>query len=290
MGFFMSEKEKSTIRAVLKEKLNNNYIDFENISSVTLKGTVPAFRIETEEEFDPVMTNFLTEQDGWQHYETKTVQYKVPDGENYCFKIKYKSGRIIRRNFHESSPLTEKLLEYCNKHEPLYETQNTFNAESCSDYEAAVADFNRLQTICELNETSDDEDFIFATEIKMANLIMADEDKYRHLIYELLLFLLSTPEEGDILEKTDKDGFDYLQHSDLGTDAFVISEQNTDIDDDIVTSVNKARIRNNYRKAAIISTGNNISTSALPDVIVWDIKNLCSAYMSAVKKIVKNNT
>ena len=115
---------------------------------------------------------------------------------------------------------------------------------------------------------------------------MADEDKYRRLIYELLLFLLSTPEEGDILKKTDKDGFDYLQHSDLGTDAFVISEQNTDIDDNIVTSVNKARIRNNYRKAAIISTGNNISTITLPDVIVWDIKNLSLAYMRAFKNIV----
>ena len=286
MGFFMSGKEKSTIRAVLKENLNNKYIDFEHIASVTLEGTQPAFRIETEEEFDPVMTNFLTEQDGWQHYETKTVQHEVPDGENYCFKIKYKSGRIIHRDFHESSPLTEKLLEYCNKHEPLYETQNTFNAENCSDYEAAVAGFKYLQTICELNENSDEEDIICATEIKIANLIMADEDKYRRLIYELLLFLLSTPEEGDILEKTDKDGFDYLQHSDLGTDAFVILEQNTDINDDIVTSVNKARIRNNYRKAAIISTGTNISTMCLADVIVWDMKNLCSAYIRAFKNIV----
>ncbi len=50
-------------------------IDFSNIDSVTVTNTEMTYRTETEEEFDPVMTNFLTDMDGWQHYETKTVEF-----------------------------------------------------------------------------------------------------------------------------------------------------------------------------------------------------------------------
>ena len=99
----------------IKERLSNEDIDWDNIECVTLDGTETAYRIETEEEFDPVMSDFLTQQDGWQHYETKTVEHEVEDGENYCFTIKYKNGTEIYRKFHEDSPLKDKLLKYCKK-------------------------------------------------------------------------------------------------------------------------------------------------------------------------------
>lgn len=96
-----------------QERLEN--IDFNNIESVTLDDVEPAYRIETEEEFDPVMSDFLTQQDGWQHYETKTVEYEAEDGVNYCFTIRYKNGTTIYRKFHEASPIAQKLLNFKNK-------------------------------------------------------------------------------------------------------------------------------------------------------------------------------
>lgn len=113
------------ISETIEERVNNHYavkrkrnyenIDFNNIESVSFDGTETAYRIEQQEEFDSVMTDFLTQQDGWQHYETNTVEYEVEDGENYCFTIKYKDGTKIYRKFHETSPLTKRLLEYCDK-------------------------------------------------------------------------------------------------------------------------------------------------------------------------------
>lgn len=115
----------ATIKDTIKENVENaraeeewqQYcdIDFDNIDYVVLEGTETAYRIEEEEEFDPVMTDFLTRQDGWQHYETKTVEYEVEDGENYCFTIKYKDGTKIHRVFHEDSSMTERLLKYVKK-------------------------------------------------------------------------------------------------------------------------------------------------------------------------------
>ena len=99
----------------LKEKERYENIDFDNISWVILEDVEPAYRTETEEEFDIVASDFLTQQDGWQHYETKTVEYEVEDGVNYCFAITYKNGTTIYRKFHESSPITQKLLNFKNK-------------------------------------------------------------------------------------------------------------------------------------------------------------------------------
>ena len=101
-------------RRAIKEQRIYEDIDFDNIESVTLDGTETAYIIEIEEEFDPVMTDFLTQQDGWQHYETQTVEYEIENGEDYCFTIRYKNGTEIYRKFHESSPLSERLLGYCN--------------------------------------------------------------------------------------------------------------------------------------------------------------------------------
>lgn len=70
-------------RRMRKERRRYENIDFDNIKSVIFHGTETAYRIVEEEEFDLVMSDFLTQQDGWQHYETKTVEYEVEDGENY---------------------------------------------------------------------------------------------------------------------------------------------------------------------------------------------------------------
>ena len=99
----------------IKEGLRYEDIDWGNIDYVTLDGTEIAYRIEEKEEFDIVASTFLSEMDGWPHYETNTVEYEVEDGENYCFTIRYKDGTEIYRKFHETSSFTERLLEYCNK-------------------------------------------------------------------------------------------------------------------------------------------------------------------------------
>ena len=112
-------KENAENCRALEERRRYEDIDWGNIEYVTFDCTETAYRIEEEEEFDPIMTDFLTRQDGWQHYETKTVEYEVEDGENYCFTIRYKNGTEIYRKFHETSPLTERLLEYCNNNNDI---------------------------------------------------------------------------------------------------------------------------------------------------------------------------
>lgn len=116
LGGAISEtvRENAENRRAAEEQRRYEDIDWSNIKYVTLDCTETAYCIETEEEFDPVATDFLTRQDGWQHYETKTVEYEVENGLNYCFTIGYKNGTEIYRKFHESSWLTERLLEYCN--------------------------------------------------------------------------------------------------------------------------------------------------------------------------------
>lgn len=85
-------------------------IDFKNIETVDIIDCEETYRIETEEEFDPVMTNFLTEQDGWQHYETKTVEYEVFNGLEYTFLIYYCNGTHETRVYHESSDFAQRLI------------------------------------------------------------------------------------------------------------------------------------------------------------------------------------
>lgn len=107
------------IKGCVSDERQRRYedINWHNIQSVTLDFTNTAYRTETEEEFDPVMTAFLTRQDGWAHYETQTVEYEVEDGINYYFTIRYKDGTEIYREFHETSPLTARLLKYCEKND-----------------------------------------------------------------------------------------------------------------------------------------------------------------------------
>ncbi len=87
-------------------------IDFANIDTVTIMNTEMTYRIETEEEFDPVMTEYLTAQDGWQHYETQTVEYEVDNGYNITFIIHYTNGSSEWKTYHESNPILQKLQEF----------------------------------------------------------------------------------------------------------------------------------------------------------------------------------
>ncbi len=84
-------------------------IDFLNIDSVTVIDTEMTYRIETEEEFDPVMTNFITDMDGWQHYETKTIEYEVENGYAITFLICFTNGTSITRTYHELHPIAQRL-------------------------------------------------------------------------------------------------------------------------------------------------------------------------------------
>ena len=97
---------------------NCDGIDFDNVKSICLANTETAYRTETEEEFDIVMSNYLTELDGWQHYETKTVEYEVPDGEIYTFLIIYKN-KVESRQYHSSSSLAKKLLNHPKRVEAM---------------------------------------------------------------------------------------------------------------------------------------------------------------------------
>jgi hypothetical protein len=106
-------KENAENRRALEEKRRYENIDWDNIKSVTFHGTETAYRIEEEEEYDPMYTNGLSAMNGAPCYGTRTVRYRVEDGENYNFTILYKTGVRIHRTFHETSPLTERLLEYC---------------------------------------------------------------------------------------------------------------------------------------------------------------------------------
>ena len=129
MGFFtLFASLVSTINDTIKEsnkkqretKVYNSYedLDFANINTVTILSQEMTYRTETEEEFDPVMTNFLTDMDGWQHYETKTVEYEVENGYEYTFLIHYTNGKSITRTYHESHPNAQSLLNFQKRYEP----------------------------------------------------------------------------------------------------------------------------------------------------------------------------
>ena len=119
--FALGDTISSTIREgheerrAAEEKRRYEDINFDNIAYVTFDGTTQAYRTEIREEFDPELSYFLTQQDGWQHYELKEVEYEVEDGADYLFTIHFKDGSEIYRKFHESSPLTKRLLEYSNR-------------------------------------------------------------------------------------------------------------------------------------------------------------------------------
>ena len=292
-------KENAEHRRQEEERRRYEAIDFHNIAYVTLDGVERAYRTETEEVFDPLKSDFLTRQDGWQHYETETVEYEVEDGENYCFTIRYKNGTEIYRKFHESSPLTQKLLSYCEKQnkeveEIVTEINNVVSeigkifqpTSKVGDYERAVTSFQEMQAFYKLNENSTEEAFEKAAAVSIANLVMSQTEEFNQSLYDLMLYLLSTEEDGDILEKINQDGFTFLQQTDLGVDAFAILEKGKNADSAVVMQYEEARIRGGFRKAVILTTGANTATLSNPNVVIWDVEKICAAYLTAFKRIV----
>lgn len=299
-------REKAEYRRAMEEKRRYEDIDFNNIDFVTLDGTEPAYRTETEEEFDPVMTDFLTRQDGWQHYETKTVEYEVEDGENYLFTIRYKDGTEIYRSFHESSWLTERLLEYCKKRNAeissaiadvvnaannvATELGTLFNSQSSDkSYENAFSKFKQMQHLYNLHEASSQEDFEKAAEIRMTSLIMANETDFSQSIFELMLYLLSTKADGDILQKIDHTDIMFTQQTENGLDAFSVLPKGENAVNGTLMRFEKTRQTGGYRKIVILTTGRDVSTISNPNIVVWDIKKICAAYISAFKKVVSES-
>ena len=117
LGETIAETIKETVQNhhAMKERLRYEDIHWDNIDFVLFEGTETAYRIEEREEYDPTYTIALSKMNGAPCYGTKTVEYEVENGLNYCFTIKYKDGTEIYRVFHETSSLTERLLEYHNK-------------------------------------------------------------------------------------------------------------------------------------------------------------------------------
>ena len=296
-------KEKIEYTRAEKERREYENIDFYNIDYVTFDGTEPAYRIEVEDEFDPVMTNFLSDMDGWAHYETKEVEYEVPDGENYLFTIRYNDGSEIYRKFHEDSPLAERLLEYCDNqdneledileevNDVISDISNMFNFDLVnSDYITAFSNFKQMQSLYGLNENSTQEDYEKAVEIKITSLITSNIENFNQSIYELMLYLLSTKDDGDIFEKSTIAEFSFLQQTNNGIDAFVVLTKGTNADNTTVLKYDKFRTHNGFRKAIILTTGIDKSTTTNSNVIVWDLKKVCLAYINAFKKIVLEKT
>lgn len=297
-------KESIENRRALAEQRRYENIDFENIASVTFDGTMPASRIETEYEFDLVSSVYWTDIDGWAHYETKPVDYEVPDGNDYCFTIRYKDGTEIYRKFHESSPLTERLLTYCNQadiskevaeveqalNEVVTELKNIFAAPSPGSYEDAARHFSQMRQLYQLGEKSSQEDFAHAAEIKLSSLIMAEKNEFFQSIYELMLYLLSTKEDGDILEIISHSDLSFIQQTEKGTDAFSVLPKGEDITDKTLGKFEKIRKKEGYRKIVLLTIGKNLSTVSNPNIVIWDLEQICAAYLSAFKKSVKEPT
>ena len=59
---------------------------------MTFHGTETAYRIEEEEEYDPMYSLGLEAMNGAPCYGTRTVRYRVENGENYNFTTLYKTG------------------------------------------------------------------------------------------------------------------------------------------------------------------------------------------------------
>lgn len=103
-----------------------NLIDFDKVVAVKLDAVEPAYRTETEEEFDIVASDSLSRCDGWQHYETKTVEYEVEDGEYYHFTVTYKNGNQYFYKYHCSRPIAQKLLNFKNHPDYDYNLVHTY--------------------------------------------------------------------------------------------------------------------------------------------------------------------
>ena len=87
-------------------------IDFNNIRSVEILQEEELTHIEKRFEFDPVQSAYLTQMDGWQHFEGEEVEEEVFDGILYTFLIHFKDHSSLEKTYKSDSTFAQKLLEY----------------------------------------------------------------------------------------------------------------------------------------------------------------------------------
>ena len=289
-----------------KRKSNNNSfyyedLDFANINTVTILSQEMTYRTETEEEFDPVMTNFLTDMDGWQHYETKTVEYEVENGYEYTFLIYYTDGSSITRTYHESHPTAQRLLEF-QEHSNLFtELEKSINEVneilndttqwgSPFDYDEVASKFSQMAKLYNLKNNPTEQELIEATRLKISSILMSNMKEYVESIQELLFYILAENEDdNDDFNISNIKDIIFTQNTDMGIDAFTILNPDEDVTDDTVIAYESKRKFNNFRKILIATLGNNKAKIQYDDVIVWDMKMLITAYMKAFKKATESN-
>ena len=276
-------------------------LDFPNIDSVTIVNIEMTYRIETEEEFDPVMTNFLTDMDGWQHYETKTVEYEVENGYEYTFLIHYTNGKSISRTYHESHPTAQRLLEIEEESNLFTELEDSINEVneilndttqwgSPFDYNEVASKFSQMAKLYNLQETPTEQELIEATRLKTTSMLMSDMKEYVESIQELLFYILAENEDdNDDFNISNIKDIIFTQNTAMGIDAFAILNPDEDVTDNTVIAYESKRKFNNFRKILIATLGDNKARIQYDDVIVWDMKMLITAYMKAFKKATEIN-
>lgn len=273
-------------------------IDFANIDSVTIIDTEMTYRIETEEEFDPVMTNFLTDMDGWQHYETKTIEYEVENGYNITFVIHYTDGSSEWKTYHESNPLAQRLLEIEEESNLFTELEDSINEVneilndttqwgSPFDYNEVASKFSQMAKLYNLSSNPTEQELIEATRLKITSILMSDMKEYVESIQELLFYILAeNSDDNDDFVVSNIQDIIFTQNTATGVDAFAILDANEDITDSTVIAYERKRDFNDFRKILIATLGNNKAKIQYDNVIVWDMKMLISAYMKAFEKAV----
>ena len=273
-------------------------IDFANIDSVTIMDTEMTYRTETEEEFDPVMTNFLTDMDGWQHYETKTVEYEVENGYNITFVIHYTDGSSEWKTYHESNPLAQRLLEIEEESNLFTELEDSINEVneilndttqwgSPFDYNEVASKFSQTAKLYNLSSNPTEQELIEAARLKITSILMSDMKEYVESIQELLFYILAeNSDDNDDFAVSNIQDIIFTQNTATGVDAFAILDANEDITDSTVIAYERKRDFNDFRKILIATLGNNKAKIQYDNVIVWDMKMLISAYMKAFEKAV----
>lgn len=282
-----------------KQDIKQNGIDFKNIETVDIINTEMTYRIEEREEFDIVMTNFLTEQDGWQHYETKTVEYEVPDGYEYTFSIYYLDGSHEICTYHESSPIAQHLIEISEKSSLQQNVIDDFNRvaeilgntdvlfSGVNAYEEAEDGFEKMRELYSLTSASGEPELIKACEVKLTSVLTTTEKERVEAICQLMYFILcdEASDMDDIDYKYDK-WCNFTQKHSEGIDAFSVIAYAEDVTNDTVLEYDNYRKQKGYRKICLLTLGKNKSTLKFDTVIVWDMKMLITAYMKAFKKII----
>lgn len=275
-------------------------IDFANIDSVTVTNTEMTYRTETEEEFDPVMTNFLTDMDGWQHYETKTVEYEVENGYAITFLIYYTNGSSVTKTYHELHPIAQRLQEISENHNVHTNFQESFyNAveilsdttgwSSPFDYDKVATKFSQMTSLYNLSSNPTEQELIEAARLKITSILMSDMKEYVESIQELLFYILAeNSDDNDDFNIGNINDIVFTQNTAAGADAFAILNPDENVTNDTVIAYERKRVFNNFRKILVATLGNNTSKIKYENIMVWDMKMIISAYMKAFKKATIN--